>query len=106
MISANGEGNQLVAIAMQADSDIPYDSATAEKCKHVSFQAGKLTGYLVGVDAPEIDHAQTSGSHSEIEITGTVLKVWNTGLSSGRSRRPCSVVTIGVGWREKCVNGQ
>lgn len=70
MLSVNGAGNQLVAIAMQADSDIPFDSALAEKCKHVSFEAGKLTGYLDGVDAPDIDKAQTSGSHSEIEITG------------------------------------
>lgn len=70
MLSVVGNGNQYVAIAMQADSDIPYDAAAAENCKHVSFQAGKLTGYLDEVDAPQIDRAQTSGSHSEIEITG------------------------------------
>lgn len=70
MLSVVGNGNQYVAIAMQADSDIPYDAAAAENCKHVSFHAGKLTGYLDEVDAPQIDHAQTSGSHSEIEITG------------------------------------
>ncbi|MEB3034439.1 DUF5642 family protein [[Mycobacterium] nativiensis] len=70
MLSINGNGNQFVAIAMQADSDIPFDAAAAERCKHVSFQAGKLTGYLDEVDAPQIDKAQTSGSHSEIEVTG------------------------------------
>ena len=70
MLSVNGNGNQYVAIAMQADSDIPFDAATADKCKHVSFQAGKLTGYLDEVDAPQIDHATTVGSHSEIEVTG------------------------------------
>ncbi|MFL0180624.1 MULTISPECIES: DUF5642 family protein [unclassified Mycobacterium] len=70
MVSILGNGNQLVAIAMQADQDLPYDDADAEKCKHVSFNAGKLTGYLDDVDAPKIDHAKTVGSHSEIEITG------------------------------------
>ncbi|MBS9534566.1 DUF5642 family protein [Mycobacterium sp. M1] len=69
MVSVVGEGNQLVAIAMQADKDIPYDAGAAEKCKHVSFQAGKLTGYLDEVDAPEIKGVQTAGSHSEIEVT-------------------------------------
>ncbi|BBX11251.1 MULTISPECIES: DUF5642 family protein [Mycobacteriaceae] len=70
MVSIVGNGNQLVAIAMQADQDLPYDESAAERCKHVSFQAGKLTGYLDETDAPEIDHAKTVGSHSEIEITG------------------------------------
>lgn len=70
MVSAAGNGNQLVVIAMQADKDLPFDAAAAEKCKHVSFQAGKLTGYLDAADAPQIDHVQTSGSHSEIEVTG------------------------------------
>jgi|SRR5690625_4571664 len=70
MVSVVGNGNQLVAIAMQADKDMPYDASAAERCKHVSFQAGKLTGYLDETDAPQIDHAETSGSHSEIEVTG------------------------------------
>jgi len=71
MVSILGNGNQLVAIAMQSDEqDLPYDGTDAEKCKHVSFNAGKLTGYLDEVDAPQIDHAKTTGSHSEIEITG------------------------------------
>ncbi|ORV42864.1 hypothetical protein AWC02_16225 [Mycolicibacter engbaekii] len=70
MVSIVGEGNQLVAIAMQSDQDLPYDDTDAEKCSHVSFNAGKLTGYLDEVDAPEIENAKTVGSHSEIEITG------------------------------------
>lgn len=70
MVSIVGNGNQLVAIAMQSDQDLPYDAEGAEKCKHVSFNAGKLTGYLDEVDAPQIDHATTVGSHSEIELTG------------------------------------
>lgn len=70
MVSAVGNGNQLVVIAMQSDQDLPYDAAAAENCKHVSFNAGKLTGYLDEVDAPQIDKVRTVGSHSEIELTG------------------------------------
>lgn len=70
ILSAAGAGNQLVAIAIQADKDVPFDTATADKCKHVSFGAGKLTGYLDDTEAPQIDGAVTIGTHSEIEITG------------------------------------
>ena len=35
----------------------------------------------------------------EIEITGTLEKVLNTGWCSGRSSRPCKVVRNGVGCR-------
>ncbi|MGV0624809.1 DUF5642 family protein [Mycolicibacter minnesotensis] len=70
IVSIVGEGNQMVVIAMQADQDLPYDSAAAENCKHVSFNAGKLTGYLDEVEAPQIDHATTVGAHSEIELSG------------------------------------
>lgn len=70
VLSAVGAGNQLVAIAVQADKDVPFDTATAEKCKHVSFGAGKLTGYLDEAEAPQIKGAVTTGTHSEIEITG------------------------------------
>lgn len=70
VLSAVGAGNQLVTIAVQADKDVPFDTAAAEKCKHVSFGAGKLTGYLDEVAAPQIKGAVTTGTHSEIEITG------------------------------------
>lgn len=68
-LSAVGNGNQLLVTAIQADRDIDYDAAAAAKCKHVSFQAGKITGYLDAVDTPHIDDAQTAGAHSEIEMT-------------------------------------
>ncbi len=70
VVSADGNGNRLVVIALQGDKDIPFDAATAEMCKHVAFQAGKLTGYLDEVDAPHIDGVATTGAHSSIEMTG------------------------------------
>lgn len=70
MVSAVSSSNQFVAIAMQADQDLPSGDADDEKCKHVTFTAGKLTGYLDEVEVPHIDHAKTVGTHTEIEITG------------------------------------
>ncbi len=42
---------------------------------------------------------------SEIEITGTEENVVKTGWCSGRSSRPCRVVTNGVDWRENSEKG-
>lgn len=68
VLAAEGEGNRFTSIAVQADSDVPFDAETAKKCEHVTFEAGKLTGYVDDVDAPRIDGAKTIGSHRQIEI--------------------------------------
>lgn len=67
-LAADGEGNRYTAIAVQADKDVPFDAETAKKCEHVTFEAGRLTGYVDEVDAPRIDGAATVGSHRQIEI--------------------------------------
>lgn len=69
-VAAVGNGNRFTVIALQADKDMPYDAATAEKCQHVSMQAGKISGYLEEVEAPHIDGVQTAGTHSETEMAG------------------------------------
>ena len=68
VFATEGEGNRYTAIAVQADTDVPFDSESAAKCSHVTFEAGKLTGYVDEVDAPHIDGATTVGSHRQIEI--------------------------------------
>jgi hypothetical protein len=69
VLSADGEGNRFIAIAVQADQDVPFDDEAAKDCKHVSFEAGgKITGYIDEVDAPDIKGAQTVGSHRQIEV--------------------------------------
>ncbi len=69
VLSAEGEGNRFTVIAVQADSDVPFDTETAKRCAHVTFEAGKVTGYIDEVDAPHIDGATTVGSHRQVEIT-------------------------------------
>ena len=72
-VTANGEGNQFVSVAAQADKDIPFDAATAEKCKHVTFEVakgkGRVSGFIDAVDAPQIDGVRTAGSHWQIETS-------------------------------------
>ncbi len=67
VLAADGDGNRFVAIAVQADQDVPFDAEAAKKCKHVTFEAGRVTGFIDEVDAPHIDGAETVGSHREIE---------------------------------------
>lgn len=68
-VSADGKGNRLIAIAVSATATVPYDATLAEKCKHVSFTAGNVTGTVDVVDAPQINGAQTSGRHRQFQIT-------------------------------------
>lgn len=68
LLAADGEGNRFTTIAVQAEKDVPFDAESAQKCEHVTFEAGKLTGYVDEVDAPQIDGATTVGSHRQIEI--------------------------------------
>lgn len=69
VLAVEGAGNRFTSIAVQADKDVAFDAETAKKCEHVTFEAGKLTGYVDDVDAPQIDGAKTVGSHRQIEVT-------------------------------------
>lgn len=68
VFSADGDGNRFVVIAVQADKDMPFDAAEAKKCKDVTFEAGKITGTVQEVDAPQIKGAETVGSRREISV--------------------------------------
>lgn len=69
VLTADGEGNRFTAVAAQADRDLPFDAAAVQRCEHTTFEAGKVTGYIDKVPAPQIDGAQTVGWHWELEIT-------------------------------------
>ncbi|HUO39735.1 MAG TPA: DUF5642 family protein, partial [Mycobacterium sp.] len=68
-VSAEGEGNRFIAIALETSEPVPYDAADADKCKHVTFSGGALRGSMDVVDAPHIDNAQTLGLHRVLEVT-------------------------------------
>jgi Domain of unknown function (DUF5642) len=70
-VSADGKGNRLVAIAVVANTTVPYDASLTDKCKHVGFKTDKnnLNGSVDVVDAPQINGVQTSGRHRQVTIS-------------------------------------
>jgi hypothetical protein len=67
-VSANGKGNRFIAIAIQANEQVPFE-AVPDQCKHVIFKAGNLSGVTDVVDAPRIEGAQTAGTYRQIQAT-------------------------------------
>lgn len=70
-VSAEGNGNRFVAIAVNSTKPLPFDNSIADKCKQVTFKTdkGNLNGTIDVVDAPKINGAQTTGRHRQIQIT-------------------------------------
>ncbi len=67
VVSADGNGNRLIAIAVSATTKVPYDASLTQTCKHVAFTAGHVNGTIDVVDAPKIDGAQTVGGHRQVQ---------------------------------------
>ena len=66
-VTAEGEGNRFIAIAVETSKRVPFDRAITQKCKHVTFNGGTVKGAVDIVDAPHIDGAQTIGTHRVLE---------------------------------------
>ncbi len=69
VVSAEGHGNRLIAIAVSATDKVPYDASLTQKCKHVAFAAGNVTGTIDVVDAPQINGVQTVGGHRQVQAS-------------------------------------
>jgi hypothetical protein len=61
-VTAEGEGNRFIAIAVETSEDVPL-SRPANNCQKVSFGGAGMRGEIEVVDAPHIDDAQTLGVH-------------------------------------------
>lgn len=68
VVSVEGNGNRFMSIAIQATKPVPVE-AVPENCKHVTFEAGKLSGVIDAVDAPQINGAQTVGTQRQIQAS-------------------------------------
>ena len=66
-VSAEGEGNRFIAIAVETSERVPYDSTIADKCKHVTMSGATVHGVVDIVDSPHIDGAQTLGTHRQLQ---------------------------------------
>jgi Domain of unknown function (DUF5642) len=66
-VSAEGEGNRFIAMAIETSDRIPFDASVADKCKHVTFGGATVRGVVDVVDAPHIDGAETLGTHRQLQ---------------------------------------
>lgn len=59
-VSAEGEGNRFVVIAVQTNSEIPV-TEPAPECRKVAFAGGTARGTVETVEVPSIEGAKTIG---------------------------------------------
>jgi hypothetical protein len=67
-VSAEGEGNRFIAIALETSEPIPVVEPT-DNCTKVNFAGGPLRGTVEVVPTPEIDGVQTQGVHRVLQAT-------------------------------------
>lgn len=65
-VSAEGNGNRFVVIALETSQPLPFTEPGPE-CKKVSFSGSQLRGGLEVVDTPKIEGTQTQGVHRVLE---------------------------------------
>lgn len=72
-VSAEGEGNRFVVIAVQTNEAVPVVEPGPD-CRKVSFAGGASRGTVEVVDVPTIDAAETIGVHRVVQtiVDGTV----------------------------------
>ena len=66
-ISAEGEGNRFIAMAIETSEPVQMDPTVVDKCRHVSFSGTDMRGVVDVVDAPRIDGVQTLGKHRQLQ---------------------------------------
>jgi Domain of unknown function (DUF5642) len=67
-LTAEGEGNRFIAIAVETSETVPVNGPPAN-CQKVGFTGPAMRGLIEVVDAPKIDGVQTQGAHRVIQTT-------------------------------------
>jgi Domain of unknown function (DUF5642) len=67
-VSAEGDGNRFIAIALQTSQAVPFTDP-GRNCKKVGFDGGKVRGVIEVVDVPQIDGTRTLGVHRILQTT-------------------------------------
>jgi len=65
-VSAEGEGNRFIVIAVQTNEPVPVAEPGAD-CKKVSFGGGAVRGTVEAVEVPKIDATTTIGVHRVVQ---------------------------------------
>jgi Domain of unknown function (DUF5642) len=67
-VSAEGNGNRFIAIALQTSQPVPFNDPGGN-CKKVGFEGGPVRGVIEVIDAPQIDGTRTLGVHRVIQAS-------------------------------------
>ncbi|WP_163749202.1 DUF5642 family protein [Mycolicibacterium helvum] len=65
-VSAQGEGNRFIVIAVETNSPLPVTEPGPD-CQKVTFTGSGMRGLVEIVDAPKIDGTQTLGVHRVLQ---------------------------------------
>ena len=65
-VSAEGEGNRFIVIAVQTNEPVPV-SEPGKDCRKVTFDGGMVRGTVEAVDVPKIDGTTTIGVHRVVQ---------------------------------------
>ena len=65
-ISAEGEGNRFIVIAVQTNEAVPV-VAPGPECRKVAFAGAGVKGTVEDVEVPKIEGAQTIGVHRVVQ---------------------------------------
>lgn len=65
-VSAEGEGNRFVVIAVETSQALPFNDP-GQDCKKVAFSGAQVRGGIEVIDAPKIDGTQTLGIHRVLQ---------------------------------------
>lgn len=64
--TAEGDGNRFIVIAVETSEPVPVNRP-ADNCQRVGFAGGGVRGLVEVVEAPQIDGAQTLGTHRVLQ---------------------------------------
>jgi hypothetical protein len=67
-VSAEGEGNRFIVIAVQTNGPVPV-SEPGKDCRKVAFDGGMVRGTVEAVEVPKIDGTTTIGVHRVVQTT-------------------------------------
>jgi hypothetical protein len=65
-VSAEGEGNRFIVIAVQTNEPVPVAEPGAE-CRKVAFDGGAVRGTVEAVEVPKIEGTTTIGVHRVVQ---------------------------------------
>lgn len=69
-VSAEGEGNRYIVIAVQTNEPVPV-AQPGDSCRKVTFDGGAIRGAVEAVEVPKIDGTTTIGVHRVVQTIAT-----------------------------------